>query len=308
MGASEGELSAPATGVGTGLSEDGEIVLDKSQASGPISLILGPGGLRAYGHVGFVQELIKAGVSIESISGIESGALVAALVAFKGQAFDVEWQMLKLKESDWLDTGFLSQKIKPKEGESWFQFLSPLFGKTDLSQFKISYFCPSLALDSGRAVVFRRGPAAENIAKCVGSYPLNSPYSGHSAFLFSAPLLAKRLREAGAKRILYVSLLSSSEDPSKERDKANQLGPRAQLFPHQSEDSYWWNQVALFGQTGWGPKTSSLDRMDRVAIPLQDISLNDFSKRDEMIRRGKILGARIAEMILRGKTNLNKGP
>ena len=68
-----------------------------------IGLILGPGALRAYAHVGVVQEFAKQKMPIHAIAGIELGALVAAIYANKGQPYDVEWQMMKLKEEESTD-------------------------------------------------------------------------------------------------------------------------------------------------------------------------------------------------------------
>ena len=65
-----------------------------------IGLILGPGGARAYGHIGALQNLSRLKVPIYATVGIEWGAPAAALLSSKGQVYDVEWQMFKLKDDE----------------------------------------------------------------------------------------------------------------------------------------------------------------------------------------------------------------
>jgi hypothetical protein len=93
-------------------------VLSKSRPR--LALILGPGGLRAYAHAGFVQELAKARIPISFMVGVEMGAVPAALYAYKGQPFDPEWQMMKFKEEDLIKSSLLSragaQKVESLAG------------------------------------------------------------------------------------------------------------------------------------------------------------------------------------------------
>ena len=46
-----------------------------------ISLVLGSGGARGYAHIGVIEELLKSGYEIKSISGSSIGAMIGALYA-----------------------------------------------------------------------------------------------------------------------------------------------------------------------------------------------------------------------------------
>jgi NTE family protein len=56
-----------------------------------VSLVLGGGGARGYAHIGVIEELLKHGYEIKSISGSSIGALIGALyVSEKLQEYK-EW-------------------------------------------------------------------------------------------------------------------------------------------------------------------------------------------------------------------------
>ena len=77
-------------------------------------MILGPGGLRSYAHAGLLQEVAKAKIPIYWVGGLEMGALPASLFALKGQPFEAEWQMMKLKEEDLIRKGLLTGSAPQK--------------------------------------------------------------------------------------------------------------------------------------------------------------------------------------------------
>ena len=67
-----------------------------------VGMILGPGSSRSLAHIGVIRELVKAQIPIDSIVGIEWGALVGAMFANNGQVHDIEWKIYKLQRKDFL--------------------------------------------------------------------------------------------------------------------------------------------------------------------------------------------------------------
>ena len=71
-----------------------------------IGLILGPGGLRSFAHLGVIKRLEHRRIPIAAVAGIGWGALVGALYAHKGRAHHVEWQLSKIKKQHISQKGF----------------------------------------------------------------------------------------------------------------------------------------------------------------------------------------------------------
>ena len=68
-----------------------------------VGIILGPGGVRSFAHTGVIRELLNAQIPIDSVVGMEWGALVGGMFANKGQIHDTEWKLYKLQKKELLE-------------------------------------------------------------------------------------------------------------------------------------------------------------------------------------------------------------
>lgn len=229
-----------------------------------VGLILGPGAMRAYAHVGVVQEFAKAKLPIQAIVGMEMGSLIAAIYANKGLPYDVEWQMSKMKESDIVQKGILSGQ-KPGDVQNTDEFINTVLSSSRAENSKIPFACPAFHLGKSQAYMMNRGAYAEMLKFCLAFPPLFKPYQQNVAGVLDLKAAVDFVRSKGATYVIYVDLLSR---------------------PIPIKGSEAETQIL------WGLMEEALSRPERgidyvVRVPLQDIDLVDYNRRKEVIQLGQ---------------------
>jgi len=230
-----------------------------------IGLILGPGALRAYAHVGIVQEFAKQKMPIFAVAGVEMGALVAAIYANKGQPYDVEWQMMKLKESDLVQKGLLSSQIKAGDVRSLNEFMNMALSSSRAESAKVQFSCPAYQMEKQQVFIMSRGAYTEMLPYCMAFPPLFRPHKQNVSAIFSLKAIIDHMRAKGATYLVYVDLLSGPV-------KLTGSTPEAEvLWSLAGEASSQWEK--------------GLDHV--IHVPLRDFDLLDFNRRREMIQKGQ---------------------
>lgn len=230
-----------------------------------VGLILGPGALRAFAHVGVVQEFAKTKIPIQAIVGIEMGSLVAAIYANKGQPYDVEWQMMKLKESELIQKSLLSGQVSSGEVKSLNEFINLALSSAKAENSKISYACPAYHMGKSQVYLMNRGNFAEMLPFCLAFPPLFKPFQQNIAGVLDLKAAVEYVRSKGANYVVYVDLLSG---------------------PLSLKSAGGENQVL------WSLTAEALSRPEKgldyvIHVPLQDYDLLDFNRRREMIQSGR---------------------
>jgi NTE family protein len=234
-----------------------------------IGLILGPGALRAYAHVGLLQEFAKAKLQIQALVGIETGSLVAAIYANKGQPFDVEWQMMKLTESDWYDKAFLSREIQASDvSKNLGPFMNSVFGTSKVENARIAFGCPAFNLSKKQVFIMNRGVFGQMLPYCLAFPPLYKPHHQNVAGISELKSAIDFLRTKGANYVIYINLLS---------------GP-LKLPSQNISTQVLWNMADQNLQQ----KERGLDEI--INVPVQNFDLFDFGKRRELIQKGQQTG------------------
>ena len=177
-------------------------------------VLLGPGGFKSYFAIGFLQELAKSQIPIKAVAGFELNALVAALYAHHGQAYEAEWQMMKLKESD-----FNHRTLFGRESLQSVTILDPIlssvFNTEVIEQSKVRFAC---ATQKDTLQIVKDGNFVENLHKCIADQPFYETYQGYRAAPAKASVgaLVATLKEMGATHIIYLDLNGevSSQDAS----------------------------------------------------------------------------------------------
>lgn len=240
-----------------------------------IGLILGPGSLRSFAHIGIVTEFVKAKLPIHAVAGIEMGSLVAAIYANRAQPYDVEWQMMKMKEGDVLQKGLLSSSVKPGEMKSLNEFISVALSSAKAEDSKIRFLCPSFNTVKRQTTVITQGRFSDILMNCVPSWPLYKPFRNQMASSWSLKPIIDKMKQAGINFIVYVDLLAGNN----------------RIDNSESEtESLWSIQAASLSED---EKLVS----EVVRIQLQNYTLIDFSRRREMINRGQLAGKQAAMKI-----------
>ncbi len=126
-----------------------------------IGLILSGGAARAFAHLGVLEELEAAGVSIDRYAGTSMGAIIAGLAATGRDAAAVDATIYEyfIRSNPTSDYTLPSKGLI--RGRRTFAALQNAFGGQHVEELQHEFRCVSVDLLARQAVVHRRGPVAE---------------------------------------------------------------------------------------------------------------------------------------------------
>lgn len=234
-----------------------------------VGLILGPGGMRAFAHVGVLKEFARAKIPIEAIAGLEWGALFAGVYSQQAQVNDVEWKALQLKESDVPGKSLLSSKISRESISIMNNYLTSAVGTKGVEKSKIPFSCPAASARDNKVSWLARGSMRDALSKCIPYLPYFVDNQGLMAAPFSVEDAAAYLRSKGAQLIIFVNVLSEGS-----------------LFPNRLVSEYYAESIL------WAEARRQLSKNKiagvNVIIPVStgDKSLLDFDQRRFFIDAG----------------------
>jgi NTE family protein len=174
-----------------------------------IGLILGPGGLKTYAHVGVLREFARARIPIHAIAGLEWGAFMAAAYSEKAMANDVDWKAFRLRESD-LPTSGVLRGYRAISLEDFDSFLKTVFPSGSAEKGRVPFGCPAV-WKRDRFQWQATGYIKEVVARCLPFPPLVSGTKGFTAAADALEESAHWLRSKGATLVILVNVLGSGE-------------------------------------------------------------------------------------------------
>lgn len=122
-----------------------------------VALVLSGGGARGIAHIGVIEELVKRGVQITSITGTSMGAVVGAMYAL-GKLDDFKQWMLtldKFKVFNLVDFAFSSQGLI--KGDRVFNAMREFMDDEQIESLDIHFAAVAVDLKSKKEIVFREG-------------------------------------------------------------------------------------------------------------------------------------------------------
>ncbi len=245
-----------------------------------VGLVLGPGVLRAFAHVGLLKAFEEEKIPVTAVVGLEWGGLVAAFYARKGEAFDVEWQMLKLKKNYLPSSELMSSKIKMTGAQSLSSYLDDVFSKSVVEESQLFFACPSRDLSKLSRVIWHdKGEYRQILKSCLSYPPYYRPHGNQVAGVFALKASVDKLKEAGVNRVFFINLLQENQPLDTFRKN---LKFETQLL--------WQQGFELLNS-----QKSSVDEF--LNINMQEFSLTNHDLRHEMIKRGYDSGKVFIEKI-----------
>jgi NTE family protein len=176
-----------------------------------VGVILGPGGMKAYAHIGVLRELARARIPVHAIVGMEWGGVMAGIYSLQGQVNEVEWKAFKLREADMPGTGFLSSRIQPQAVTGLNEFFETAFGSSTIERAKVEFACPAYWSRQEKFGHMAKGPYKDAMRVCLPYPPLYSSHGGVWASPMSVEEGAAWLRSRGANLIVVVNVLAQGE-------------------------------------------------------------------------------------------------
>jgi EmrB/QacA subfamily drug resistance transporter len=179
-----------------------------------VGLILGGGGARAFAHLGVLEELEAAGVTVDRFAGASMGAIIAALGAIGMDAAAVDAYVYEY----FIRNNPVSDYTLPVKGLTRGQrtvaLLRRAYGERLVEELPKEFRCVSVDLLGRRTVVHRRGPLADAVGCSLRLPGIFPPYAYNGALhvdggvLDNVPVSAL----AGAEGPLIAVNISSGGD------------------------------------------------------------------------------------------------
>ncbi|OBK79246.1 hypothetical protein A5650_08390 [Mycobacterium sp. 1164985.4] len=128
-----------------------------------IGLVLSGGAARAFAHLGVLEELEAAGVTVDRFAGTSMGAIIAAAAATGMDAAAVDAHVYEyfIRNNPTSDYTLPSKGLI--RGRRTLGALESVFGGTLIEELPNEFRCVSVDLLARRPIVHRRGPLAEAV-------------------------------------------------------------------------------------------------------------------------------------------------
>lgn len=128
-----------------------------------LGIVLSGGGARAFAHIGVLEELTAAGLTVDRVAGVSMGAVIGALFAMGCDADEID----EICFEEWVQRRPLRDYTVPRHalirGERFRSMLHRTFGTRLIEELPRSFMCGSTELRSGRLEIARHGPLWEAV-------------------------------------------------------------------------------------------------------------------------------------------------
>ncbi len=182
-----------------------------------VGIVLSGGGARAFSHIGVLEELSAAGVTIDRIAGVSMGAVIGALFAMGHDADEMD----AICFEEWVKRRPLRDFTVPRHslirGERFQSMLHRIFGTRLIEELPRSFMCCSAELRSGRLEIARHGPLWEAVGFSI-NLPVIAPPQVRGRKLFVDGSLVdnlpvKAMADMGEGPIIAVDVKATPRRP-----------------------------------------------------------------------------------------------
>src|SRR3954447_3757463 len=129
-----------------------------------VGLVLSGGGARAFAHVGVLEELLSAGITIDRVAGCSGGAFIGGQFALGRSPAEI----LRSCYAEFLERSPMDDYTIPlvalTRGRKGVAMVRRTFGDAIIEELDRDFFCVSADMVSSELVVHRRGSLAEAVA------------------------------------------------------------------------------------------------------------------------------------------------
>lgn len=195
-----------------------------------IGLVLGGGGARAFAHLGVLDELEAAGITIDRYAGTSMGAIIAAVAACGVDAAGTDARVYESFVRHNPIRDYTLPRAGLIRGQRTMVLLRRAYGDRLIEELPKQFRCVSVDLIARRAVVHRRGPLAEVVGcslRLPGLYPpglYNGTLHVDGGVLNNLPVDTLADQEGP---VIAVSIISRSSPDS----TSSTPGPRVPRMP-----------------------------------------------------------------------------
>ena len=175
-----------------------------------IGLALGGGAARGFAHIGVIQVLEEAGLRPEFVVGTSAGSLVAALYASGKTPAEMAALALAMDEGAITDWAFPSRGLI--RGEALARWVRDATGNRQIEAMRLPLGIVATDLDSGSAILFRRGDAGTAVRASSAVPAVFQPVKiGNREYVdggLVSPVPVRFARQMGAEFVIAVDISS----------------------------------------------------------------------------------------------------
>jgi NTE family protein len=184
--------------------------LARRLAGASVGLVLSGGGARAFSHIGVLEELTAAGVTVDRVAGVSMGAVIGALFAMGHDAGEID----AICFEEWVRRRPLRDFTVPRHslirGERFQAMLHRIFGPRLIEELPRGFMCASADLRSRRLEVTRHGPLWEAVGFSINLPVIAPPQVRGGKLLIDGSLIdnlpVKALADMGEGPIIAVDV------------------------------------------------------------------------------------------------------
>ncbi|HZV91997.1 MAG TPA: patatin-like phospholipase family protein [Caldimonas sp.] len=178
-----------------------------------VGLALGGGAARGFAHIGVIQALEQGGVEIDLVAGTSAGSLVAALYASGRNGHDLELLADAMDETAFADWSYPGRGLI--RGEALAKFVRDKTGGRLIEQMRLPLGIAATDLESGEAVLFRRGDTGTAVRASSAVPAVFQPVKiGSREYVdggLSAPVPVHHAIAMGAEFVIAVDISAVTE-------------------------------------------------------------------------------------------------
>ena len=209
--------------------------LARRLAGTSVGMVLSGGGARAFAHIGVLEELTAAGVTIDRVAGVSMGAVIGALFAMGHDAGQID----TICYEEWVRRKPLRDFTIPRHalirGERFRSMLHRTFGTRLIEELPRSFLCGSTELRSGRLHISRHGPLWETVGHSI-CLPVIAPPQVRGRDIFIDGSLAdnlpvKALADRGEGPVIAVDVKATFQRQENGQEAARARDNRPPRLP-----------------------------------------------------------------------------
>ena len=248
-----------------------------------VALILGPGGAKAFAHVGVLKALQRQRVPIDKVIGLEWGALIGGVFAHHGQVHDLEWKLYKMEQqglphapkSGLFGRGGGVAGVNVMNG-----FLNETFGGDDAGQTRVAFACPTRSMWTGVVTWQTRGPLREVTKRCLPYPPV---FNIEGSVVAGATQVADAidvLKKEGFDVIVFVNVLGSA------------IPAKQEGLPDNATTVILWQEVKReIARAG--------AEVETIEVNTNAHPITQFEASKDLVQLGETTGAAAAQRLIR---------
>ncbi len=257
-----------------------------------VTLVLGGGGARGLAHVGVLQALKAAEISVGTVVGTSMGGLLGALFCAGVPLDKIEAEVLRLSQPKemirMLDPGISSSGLSLKGARIYEFLIDEIGGTIRFDQLQIPLMVLAAELRSGRQLVLRDGSVADAVRATISVPGVFEPVKKGNRILVDGGVLNNLpvdvAREWGAGPVVAVDVLSPCSGDA-ESEWGSSSSP---LVPGFFDEMRRVIRLMITEMTSLRLATHPPDLLVCPSLPAEVSTFLGFQRAGEVIEGGRV--------------------